>query len=73
MEFFIFGIILFWFWASYVAKKNWRNVYIAFLAWFIFWIFGVIFYAILGKSKALEKKEKEEELERLAIIINGRR
>ena len=73
MELLIVIVILMWFWASYIAKKNWRNVYIALLVWLIFWIFGVIFYAILWKSKSLEKKEKEEELERLAIIINGKK
>ena len=58
---------------AFMAKSRGRNVFIWFILWAFFTIFAMIGYWIAGKSEKLIRKEKQEDLERLAVIMNAKK
>jgi hypothetical protein len=73
----VIGLLLFYFvmWSiGYsMAKTRGRNKVLGVVGWLCFWIFSFIYYWIAGKSEKLIREEKQEDLERLAIIMNAKK
>jgi cytochrome c oxidase assembly factor CtaG len=55
-----------------MAKKRGRSGVMWFVWWVFFWVFAILYYLIAWKSDDLVRQEKNEDMERLALLMKSK-